>query len=76
MVADLAASASAVAAGRGDHGHLSADQIGHQRRQAIIVALQPVVLDGHVLAFDIAGFVEAFAECSRIARGAHRPIRR
>src|SRR5262249_11105448 len=32
-------------------------------------ALQPVVLDHHVLAFDIAGFVEAFAERSDIAYG-------
>ena len=55
-------------AGRGDHGHLSANQIGHQCRQAIVLALQPVVLDCHVLAFDGAGFVEAFAERGRIAR--------
>ena len=54
------------AAGRGDHGHLSADQIGHQCRQAIVLALQPVVLDRHVLAFDVAGFVEAFAERGRM----------
>src|SRR6266403_1557800 len=42
-------------------GHLSANEIGQQRRQAIVLALQPVVLDRHVLAFDEAGFVEAFA---------------
>ena len=56
-------------AGRGDHGHTAADQIGHQCRQAIVLALQPVVLDRHVLAFDVAGFVEAFAERGHIARG-------
>ena len=67
-VAALAASARR-AAGRGDHGHLAADQIGHQRRQAIVLALQPVVLDRHVLAFDVAGFVEAFAERGHKARG-------
>jgi hypothetical protein len=55
-------------ASRGDHGHLSANQVGHLRRQAIVLALQPVVLDCHVLAFDGAGFVEAFAERGRIAR--------
>ena len=49
---------------RGDHGHLSADQIGHQCRCAIISALEPVVLDRHVLAFDVARFVEAFAEAN------------
>ena len=53
-------------ANRGDHGYSPADQIGHQRRQAIVLALQPVVLDRHVLAFDVAGFFEAFAECVRI----------
>ena len=57
------------AAGRGDHGHTAADQVSHQRRQAIGLALQPVVLDRHVLAFDVAGFVEAFAERGRKARG-------
>ena len=56
-------------AGRGDDGHLSADQISHQRRQAIVLALQPVVLDRHVLALDVAGFAEAFAERGHIARG-------
>jgi hypothetical protein len=40
--------------------HLSANQIGQQRRQAIVLALQPVVLDRHVPAFDVAGFVETF----------------
>src|SRR5262249_20715965 len=49
-------------AGCGDHGHLSADQIGHQCRQTIVLPLQPVVLDRYVLAFDVAGLVEAFAE--------------
>ena len=38
--------------------HLSAHQIGHQRRQAIVLPLQPVVLDRHVLPFDVAGFVD------------------
>jgi hypothetical protein len=47
---------------------LSADQIGHQYRQMIVLAFQPVVLDRHVLAFDITGFVEAFAERSHLAR--------
>ena len=55
-------------AGRGDHGHLTADQVGHQRRQPIVLALQPVVLDRHVLALDVTGFAEAFAERGHIAR--------
>ena len=55
------------AEGRVDHGHLSADQIGHQCRQAIELALQPVVLDRNVLAFDVASFAQAFAECGHIS---------
>jgi hypothetical protein len=54
--------------GRGDHGHTTVDQISHQRRQAIELALQVVVLDRHVLALDAAGFAEAFAECADMVR--------
>ena len=68
VVAALAASAAGVAAGRGDNGHVAADEIGHERRQAIVLALQPVVLHRHVLALDVAGFVEAFTERSRAMR--------
>src|SRR5262249_59725651 len=35
---------------------------------AIVLTFQPVVLDCHVLAFNGAGFVEAFAERGHIAR--------
>ena len=39
------------------------------------MALQPVVLDRHVLAFDVAGFVEAFAERGHKTRGGiGRPV--
>ncbi len=50
------------AAGRGDNGHAAADEVGHQRRQAVVLAAEPVVLHRHVLALDVAGFAEAFAE--------------
>ena len=53
-VAALAASAAAGAAARDDHGHLTADQIGGQRRQSIVLTLRPTIFDRHVLAFDIA----------------------
>ncbi len=43
------------------------DQIGQQRRQAIVLALRPVVLDRHVPAFDVAGFAETF-RAQRLAR--------
>ena len=52
---------------RGDRGQLAADQIGYQCRQTIVWALQPVVLDRHVLAFDVTSFAEAFAERRHIA---------
>jgi type III restriction enzyme len=58
-----------LALGCGNHGDATADEIGHERRQAIILALQPVVLDHHVLVLNVAGFVEAFAEGSARARG-------
>ena len=47
---------------RDDHGHLTADQIGRQRRQSIVLALGPAVFDRDVLALDIAGFVQALPE--------------
>src|SRR5262249_47235218 len=61
-------------AGRSDNGYAPADEVSHERRQPIVSALQPVVFDHHVLALDVAGFVEGFAERSRIApRGLGRP---
>ena len=36
------------AAGRDDHGHLAANQIGRQRRQPIVSALRPAIFDRHV----------------------------
>src|SRR5262249_34222846 len=56
-------------AGRSYNGDATADEVSHERRQAIVSAVQPMVLDHHVLALDVAGFAEAFAERSRIARG-------
>src|SRR6478735_1226259 len=38
-------------------------------RQAIVMTLQPVILDRHILPFDIAGFVEALAERGHKTRG-------
>ena len=60
---------SRIAAGRGDNGDATADEVGHERRQAIVLALQPVVLHRHVLALDVAGFAEAFTERSGTAHG-------
>jgi len=60
-------------AGCSDHGHTTADELSHERRQAVVLAVQPVVLDHHVLALDVAGFVEGFTERSD---NAHRGLGR
>ena len=61
---------SEVAAGRGDNGHSAADEVRHERRQVIVLALQPMVLHCHVLALDVAAFGEAVTKRSR-ALGSH-----
>ena len=48
-------------AGRSDNGYVPADEVSHECRQAIVSALQPVVLDRDVLAFDVAGFNKPLA---------------
>src|SRR5262249_28532335 len=39
-----------------------ADEVGHKRRQAVVSAAEPVVLDDHVLTLYVARFAEAFAQ--------------
>src|SRR5262245_20995424 len=56
-------------AGRSDNGDATADEVSHERRKAIVSDVQPIVLDHHVLPLDVAGFVEALAERSGMARG-------
>jgi hypothetical protein len=51
----------------GNHSHFSADEIGHQCRQSIVFAFQPVKFDLYVLAIDVAGFAEALIESGGIA---------
>src|SRR5262249_41365668 len=53
---------SKIAGGCDDDGHTTTREVGHESRQAIELALQPMVLHRHVLALDVAGFVEALAE--------------
>src|SRR5271169_842698 len=45
-------------AGCENHGHLTADQIGRQIRQSIVMALSPTVFDRDVLALDVANLVQ------------------
>jgi hypothetical protein len=49
-------------AGRGDDGHSTADQVSHQRRQTIVLALQPMVFNRHVLTIDVTGFAKALSK--------------
>jgi hypothetical protein len=47
---------------RRDEGNASANEISHKRRKTPILAIEPVVLHRHVLAFDISQFAETFAK--------------
>ena len=44
----------------------------HIGGQAIVAAVKPMVLDHHVLALDVAGFLKAFPKCSTKVRVAFR----
>jgi hypothetical protein len=57
-----------VAAGRGNERHAAAHEVGHQLRQPIVSAAEPVILHGDILTIDIAGFPEACAERHGIGR--------
>src|SRR5215470_10102381 len=51
--------------GRGacsNDGDLATNEIGCQRRQSVILALRPAILDRHVAAVDKASFVQALAK--------------
>jgi hypothetical protein len=52
----------------GNHSHLSANQIGHQCRKAIVLAFDPMVFDRYVSAIDVAGFAEPLIESGHITR--------
>src|SRR5262245_3776792 len=53
--------------GRGNHCHLSTDQVRSQSRQPVVLLLCPAIFDRDVSAFDIAGFGEALAEGAQAA---------
>lgn len=42
--------------------HLTANHVGRQRRQPIVMTLGPAVISRHILAFDIAGSSESLVE--------------
>ena len=66
IVVVAALAANTAGAIRGDHGHLSANQIGRRARQSIDLALGPAVFDRHVLALDIAALLKALAERAQV----------
>jgi hypothetical protein len=57
---------------RSDHGHTTADEVSHEGRKAVVLAVQPAVLDHHILALDVASFVERFTKRSAQRRGVRR----
>src|SRR5262245_23267423 len=44
---------------------MMADQIRCQFRQTIVLTFRPTVRDRNIVAFDIAGFIEAFSKCAQ-----------
>src|SRR5262245_19698679 len=51
-----------------DRVDLTADQLGRQRWQTIVLTLRPPILDCDVLSFNVAGVFQALAECARSNR--------
>ena len=60
---------------RGNHSHGTARQIRCQRRQPVILAFRPPVFDRYVLPVDVAGSLEALAECGYQMRERAEAIR-
>src|SRR5262249_30078979 len=54
--------------GRDNHGHVAFDQIGRKCRQSIVLVFRETILDHHVAACDVAGFIQAAAESLRESR--------
>src|SRR5262249_859521 len=55
----LSGECSGGSAGRGDHAHSTANEIGRQLRQAIKSAFRPAIFNRHVLALDVTGVCKA-----------------
>src|SRR5215831_20191632 len=56
-------------ASRSDNCYATAGEVGHERRQAIVLAAEPMVFDEHVLALDVARFAKAFTKRGCMACG-------
>src|SRR6516165_3412076 len=51
-----------VAAGRSDHSHFTAHQVGCKSRQPVVMTVRPSILDRDILTLDITGLAQALAE--------------
>jgi len=51
-------------AGCDDHGYLTVDEFEGHRRKSVELTFGPAIFNGHVLPFDVAGFLQAAPECS------------
>ena len=61
----VVAAFAASAAGRpvcDNHGHLTTNEIGRQRRQSIVLTVRPAVLDRHILSVDKSSLFQAASE--------------
>jgi hypothetical protein len=52
----------------GNDGDFTANEIGGQRRQSIVLTVRPPIFDRHVPALDVSGLAQALAECGRELR--------
>jgi len=48
---------------RDDHVHFGRNQLGNQRREAVVLSLGPEIFDCNVAAFFVAGITQALAKC-------------
>jgi hypothetical protein len=60
--------ANAEAGGRGDYGHLPANQVGRQLRQSIGLILRPAIYDRDILTLNVAGVFQATVKSLQTAR--------
>src|SRR5262249_38825308 len=60
--------------GRGNHGHLTMNQIGRHRGQPIKATLRPAVLDRHVAAINITVLAQPFEKSRQLPRVTLRRI--
>src|SRR4051812_13838365 len=51
-----------------DHGYLTANQVGDQRRESIVLTPRPEVVERHVPALDVTGVTQASVKsCENLA---------